>query len=118
MLFQEHFLRELSSVPARFIQTEAQYCWQPFVAVVAIDFAAMIMTAIMIYHIKSKYTAVGKEYTQRQCGYWAILGRKEMVMFFYLYFAAVVMEFLLISNIVPFTSVVYSVLFDRWLHIT
>jgi hypothetical protein len=29
------------------------------VAVVAIDFAAMIMTAIMIYHIKSKYTAVG-----------------------------------------------------------
>lgn len=32
-----------------------------------------------------------------------------MVIFFYLYFAAVVLDFLLISNIVPFTSAAYSV---------
>lgn len=29
-------------------------------ATVAIDIGAIVMTLIMIYHIKSKYTAVGK----------------------------------------------------------
>jgi len=51
------------------------------------------MTAIMIYHIKSKYTAVG---------------RKEMVMFFYLYLVDVILEFLLVSNIISSASTVYN----------
>lgn len=32
-----------------------------------------------------------------------------MVIFFYLYFIAVLLDFLLISNIVPFTSAAYTV---------
>lgn len=65
-----------------------------FLAVLVIDIAALIMTTIMIYHIKSKYTAVG---------------RKEMVMFFYLYMADVLLEFLLLSNIIASSSTVYKV---------
>ena len=53
------------------------------------------MTSIMIYHIKSKYTAVG---------------RKEIVMFFYLYMIDIVMEFVVISGVVPVASDVYPVL--------
>lgn len=50
------------------------------------------MTLIMIHHIKVKYTAVG---------------RKEMVMFFYWYLLVIVLEFLLISNIIPAATSVY-----------
>lgn len=32
-----------------------------------------------------------------------------MVIFFYLYFIAVLLDFLLVSNIIPFTSAAYSV---------
>ncbi|ORX95578.1 hypothetical protein K493DRAFT_324619 [Basidiobolus meristosporus CBS 931.73] len=53
---------------------------------------ALIMTAIMIYNIRMKYTAVG---------------RKEMVQFFYLYAATVIMEMLLITGIIPIGSRVY-----------
>lgn len=66
------------------------------------------MTAIMIYHIKSKYTAVGTKNIQASLQ--LILGRKEMVNFFYLYFVAVVLDLLLVSNIIPFTSGAYTVL--------
>lgn len=31
-----------------------------FLAVLAVDLSAILMTCIMIYHVKSKYTAVGK----------------------------------------------------------
>ena len=68
----------------------SQIIFQPASCVVHI--AALIMTIIMIEHIRSKYTAVG---------------RKEIVMFFYL-----VLEFLAIfldSGIIPTSNVVYPV---------
>ncbi|KAH6576606.1 hypothetical protein BASA83_002473 [Batrachochytrium salamandrivorans] len=55
-------------------------------ATLVIHIIALVMTAIMIFHIKSKYTAVG---------------RKEIVLFFYLYAATTVLEFLVSSGIVP-----------------
>ncbi|KAJ1547438.1 Chitin synthase, class 7 [Cladochytrium tenue] len=55
----------------------------------AIHIVALIMTAIMIYNIRSKYTAVG---------------RKEIVSFFYMYAVTIILEFLLVSNIVPSAS--------------
>ncbi|KAJ3293202.1 Chitin synthase, class 7 [Borealophlyctis nickersoniae] len=55
-------------------------------ATLVIHLIALVMTGIMIYHIKSKYTAVG---------------RQEIVMFFYMYFATTVLEFLVISGIIP-----------------
>ncbi|KAF9949141.1 Chitin synthase, class 7 [Mortierella alpina] len=54
---------------------------------------ALAMTAIMIYHIRSKYTAVG---------------RKEIIMFFYLYMLVTIMDFLLTSGIIPTSSEVYQ----------
>ncbi|ORX53938.1 hypothetical protein DM01DRAFT_1335789 [Hesseltinella vesiculosa] len=61
-------------------------------ATLIIDIVAIIMTAIMIYHIRSKYTAVG---------------RKEIVMFFYLYMLCTFMEMLLVTSIIPISSAVY-----------
>ena len=52
------------------------------------------MTAIMIAHVKFKYTAVG---------------RKEILLFFYLYLASVVVEFFTISGIIPFSSGAFAV---------
>lgn len=43
----------------------------------------------MIYHVKTKYTAVG---------------RKEMVYFFYFYLADLCLGLLLVSNIIPMAS--------------
>ncbi|KAG0345211.1 Chitin synthase, class 7 [Podila humilis] len=57
-----------------------------------IHIIALIMTAIMIYHIRSKYTAVG---------------RKEIIMFFYLYMLVTIMDLLLVSGIIPTSSNVY-----------
>ncbi|KAG0237096.1 Chitin synthase, class 7 [Actinomortierella wolfii] len=57
-----------------------------------IHIIALIMTAIMIYHIRSKYTAVG---------------RKEIIMFFYLYILVTIMDLLLISGIIPTASELY-----------
>ncbi|KAI9345782.1 chitin synthase III catalytic subunit, partial [Zopfochytrium polystomum] len=59
----------------------------------AIQIVALAMTAIMIYSIKSKYTAVG---------------RKEIVTFFYMYAITTIVEFLLISNIIPTYTVAYQ----------
>ncbi|EPZ33277.1 Chitin synthase III catalytic subunit domain-containing protein [Rozella allomycis CSF55] len=67
--------------------------FQPSTLVVHI--IAIIMTLIMIYNIKSKYTAVG---------------RKEMVQFFYLYLFLTIVEFLLLSNIIPTGSTAYNVI--------
>ncbi|KAL1916032.1 uncharacterized protein VTP21DRAFT_6036 [Calcarisporiella thermophila] len=61
-------------------------------ATLIIHFISLIMTSIMIYHIKSKYTAVG---------------RKEIVMFFYLYMVTSFLEMLLVSGIIPTASNVY-----------
>lgn len=60
-----------------------------------VHFIALIMTAIMIYHIRSKYTAVG---------------RKEIIMFFYLYMLVTLMDLLLISGIMPTSSELYPYL--------
>ncbi|KAJ3356561.1 Chitin synthase, class 7 [Allomyces javanicus] len=75
---------------SRNIDVGGKLLFQPATLVVYI--VALIMTCIMIYHIKSKYTAVG---------------RKEIVMFFYLYILLIVIEFVLVSNIVPSASTPY-----------
>lgn len=62
-------------------------------SVLAVDICALLMTFIMIMHIKSKYTAVG---------------RKEMVIFFYLYATSVALELLLATNIVPISVSLYK----------
>ncbi|CAG8703450.1 2000_t:CDS:2 [Ambispora leptoticha] len=61
-------------------------------ATIIIHVIALIMTTIMIYHIKSKYTAVG---------------RKEIVMFFYMYMILTFLELLLVSGIIPTASTLY-----------
>ncbi|CDH56079.1 chitin synthase export chaperone [Lichtheimia corymbifera JMRC:FSU:9682] len=62
-------------------------------ATLVIDVVAIIMTAIMIYHVRCKYTAVG---------------RKEIVMFFYLYMLSVFLELLLITDIIPTSNTAYT----------
>ncbi|KAK9763409.1 Chitin synthase, class 7 [Basidiobolus ranarum] len=61
-------------------------------AAVVIYVAAIVMAIIMIYHIKTKYTAVG---------------RKEMAFFFYLYLLTTLVEMLLVSGAIPIVSSVY-----------
>ncbi|KAL1922812.1 uncharacterized protein VTP21DRAFT_9188 [Calcarisporiella thermophila] len=75
---------------SRNIEIASTLIFQP--ATLIIHFVSLIMTSIMIYHIKSKYTAVG---------------RKEIVMFFYLYMLTTFLEMLLVSGIIPTASVVY-----------
>jgi len=57
-----------------------------------VHIVAIIMTAIMIFHIRSKYTAVG---------------RKEIVMFFYLYALIELLAIFLDSAVIPTSSAVY-----------
>ncbi|KAJ1890790.1 Chitin synthase, class 7 [Kickxella alabastrina] len=68
-----------------------------------INIIALFMTVIMIFHVRSKYTAVG---------------RKEMVMFFYLYFLLTVLDFITISGIIPISSVVYPYFVAAFLGLT
>jgi hypothetical protein len=75
---------------SRNIEIAGTLIFQP--ATIIIHVIALIMTSIMIYHIKSKYTAVG---------------RKEIVMFFYLYMTLTLLELLLVSGIIPTSSSVY-----------
>jgi len=75
---------------SRNVQLGKQVIFQPATCVVHIG--ALGMTAIMIWHIRSKYTAVG---------------RKETVMFFYLYAACSLLAIFLDSEIVPTASNVY-----------
>ncbi|KLO17549.1 hypothetical protein SCHPADRAFT_936921 [Schizopora paradoxa] len=58
-----------------------------------IHIVAIIMTAIMIYHIRSKYTAVG---------------RKEIITFFYLFAIIELLAIFLDSGIIPTASTVYA----------
>ena len=138
-------------------------------ATLIIQIIALVMTAIMIYHIRSKYTAVGKETRQERVGtrelarHWLLfayvletrlewanhiggkkmdldtdapstrspgffppipppyflvlkisLGRKEIIMFFYLYMLVTIMDLLLISGILPTASNLYPVTSKRW----
>lgn len=75
---------------ARNINIGGSMVFQP--ATLVIHFIALIMTSIMIYHIKSKYTAVG---------------RKEIVIFFYTYLVDIVLEMLLLSGAIPASSSIY-----------
>jgi len=70
------------------------------------------MTAIMIYHIRSKYTAVGGSasfagflFTRSTI----IIGRKEIVMFFILYAVIELLAIFLDSNIIPTANASYPV---------
>lgn len=57
-----------------------------------IHLTSLLMTAIMLYHIKSKYTAVG---------------RKEIIMFFYMFIAITIFDFLLEGNFIQMSNAVY-----------
>ncbi|KAJ7593886.1 chitin synthase export chaperone [Mycena floridula] len=57
-----------------------------------VHIVALVMTAIMIYHIRSKYTAVG---------------RKEIVLFFWLYAVVELLAFFLDSGIIPAANPAY-----------
>ena len=59
-----------------------------------VHIVAIIMTAIMILHIRSKYTAVG---------------RKEIVMFFWLYACISLLAMFLDSGVIPTANVSYPV---------
>ncbi|KAI8983305.1 chitin synthase III catalytic subunit-domain-containing protein [Trametes punicea] len=75
---------------SRNVEISGTLIFQPstcFVHVVAI-----FMTGIMIFHIRSKYTAVG---------------RKEILMFFYLYAIIELLAFFLDSGIIPTANVSY-----------
>jgi hypothetical protein len=68
----------------------------------------------MIYHIRSKYTAVGKSVLlhavkQSESIIDFALGRKEIVMFFYLYAIIECLAFFLDSNIIPTANATYPV---------
>ncbi|KAI7856200.1 chitin synthase III catalytic subunit [Circinella umbellata] len=53
---------------------------------------SILMTSIMIYHIKTKYTAIG---------------RKEITMFFQLYLMTILLDMLLVTSIIPKASILY-----------
>ncbi|CDR87297.1 related to CHS7-control of protein export from the ER (like chitin synthase III) [Sporisorium scitamineum] len=75
---------------SRNVEINKTIIFQP--ATCFIHIAALIMTAIMVYHIRSKYTAVG---------------RKEIVLFFYLFALSEVLVIFLDSAIVPTYSAAY-----------
>ena len=87
----------------------------PSLATCFVHIVAILMTGIMIYHIRSKYTAVGKfrldmplaRPYQRATNYPS--GRKEIVMFFYLYAIIELLAFFLDSNIIPTANGSYPV---------
>lgn len=55
---------------------------------------ALVMAGIMLFHVRSKYTAVG---------------RKEIVLFFYMYMFIELLAIFLDSAIIPTSHVVYPV---------
>ncbi|KAA1121796.1 Chitin synthase, class 7 [Puccinia graminis f. sp. tritici] len=77
---------------ARNVELNGTILFQP--AVLFIHIIALIMILLMILHIKSKYTAVG---------------RKEIVHFFYFYAVVTLSSFFLDSGIIPSSSKVYPV---------
>ena len=70
------------------------YNLRSLLATCFVHIVAILMTAIMIYHIRSKYTAVG---------------RKEIVMFFWMYMLIEVLAMFLDSGIIPTANVSYPV---------
>jgi hypothetical protein len=78
---------------SRGIELQGTLIFQP--ATIIIHALALLMTTLMIYHIKSKYTAVG---------------RREIAMFFYLYMCVTIVELLLVSGVVPMAATAYAYL--------
>jgi hypothetical protein len=75
---------------SRNVDLEGVLVFQPATFIMYI--VALGMTSIMIYNIKSKYTAVG---------------RKEIAMFFQLYLVTMLLETLLVTSIIPTASILY-----------
>lgn len=75
---------------SRNVEINSTIIFQP--ATCFIHIAALIMTVIMVYHVRSKYTAVG---------------RKEIVQFFYLYALSEILAIFLDSAIIPTYSGAY-----------
>ncbi|KAI9471932.1 MAG: chitin synthase III catalytic subunit [Benjaminiella poitrasii] len=75
---------------SRNVELSGNIIFQP--STLIMDVVAIIMTMIMIYHIRSKYTAVG---------------RQEIVMFFYMYMLTTLLEMLLVTGIIPTSSPAY-----------
>lgn len=81
------------------------------------------MTAIMIYHIRSKYTAVGESRFRhmQDLALYVCTGRKEIVMFFWLYAVIELLAIFLDSGIIPTANVSYpvsaTILSNRQIHI-
>lgn len=75
---------------SRNVEISGTLIFQPSTCFVHI--VAIIMTAIMIFHIRSKYTAIG---------------RKEIIMFFYLYAIIELLAIFLDSNVIPTANVSY-----------
>lgn len=82
---------------ARNVILGSQVWFQPATSFVHV--AALAMTAIMLFHVSSKYTAIG---------------RKEIVMFFYIYMFCSLLAFFLDSTVIPTSHEVYAVsVFER-----
>ncbi|KAI7907129.1 chitin synthase III catalytic subunit [Cokeromyces recurvatus] len=75
---------------SRNVELAGNIIFQP--STLIMDVVAIIMTMIMIYHIRSKYTAVG---------------RQEIVMFFYMYMLTALLDMLLVTGIIPISSSAY-----------
>ncbi|CAO3636237.1 unnamed protein product [Cunninghamella blakesleeana] len=75
---------------ARNVEFANTLIFQP--ATFMINIIALCMAIVMIYHIKTKYTAVG---------------RKEITMFFQLYLVSVLLDMLLVTSIIPTASSLY-----------
>ncbi|KZT61849.1 hypothetical protein CALCODRAFT_328073 [Calocera cornea HHB12733] len=75
---------------SRNVEVAGNLIFQP--ATCFVHIVAILMTAIMIYHIRVKYTAVG---------------RKEIVTFFYMYIIIEFLAMFLDSGIIPTASTVY-----------
>ncbi|KAL7312051.1 Chitin synthase, class 7 [Mucor circinelloides] len=75
---------------SRNVEMAGLLVFQP--ATLMMNIVALCMTSIMIYHVKTKYTAVG---------------RKEIAMFFQLYLVTIFLEMLLVTNIIPTASILY-----------
>ncbi|OMJ19955.1 Chitin synthase export chaperone [Smittium culicis] len=73
------------------------------IATLIINIIAIIMTFIMIWHVRTKYTAVG---------------RREMIMVFYLYLALVLLDILTISGFIAFSNPVYPYFVAGYLALT
>lgn len=77
-----------------------------------VHIVAIIMTAIMIIHIRSKYTAVGESAALVWSSRWLTpndIGRKEIVTFFWMYALIELLAMFLDSGIIPTDNVTYTV---------